>query len=281
MTLSKTSDAYCTSGNSPTLVGPPEAPVILVLGGISANPDLRWWTDLAGDGAPLDPGRRRLLSLRPRAHRGVTTHDEARRVLGLLDALDIPTIDAVGCSYGGLVALALAELAPHRVDRLVVLGAAHRSHALAVARRWVQRRIVESAPDTGLALARALALTTYRSAVELDERFDDHRDLVGWLTHHGATFSARFSAAEFVALSAAIDAHAVRPEAIRCPTTVVGFTGDELVPPWLLDELEQRLPCVERAEIRTLFGHDGFLKETAALAPVLRRALSARVEVAA
>ncbi len=125
-------------------------------------------------------------------------------------------------------------------------------------------------------------MTSYRSARELDARFAGRTEaLEAWLSHHGEKFSEQFTADEFVALSGAIDRHRVEPEGIHSPTTVVGFDSDQLAPPWLLDELCSRLPRSERVELKTVYGHDGFLKETALLAPILRRVLTEELEVAA
>lgn len=63
--------------------------------------------DLRGHGASDWPGTYSLELMR----------DD---VLGLLDALDLATVDLVGHSLGGLVALLLAQHAPDRVDRLVL-----------------------------------------------------------------------------------------------------------------------------------------------------------------
>jgi pimeloyl-ACP methyl ester carboxylesterase len=47
----------------------------------------------------------------------------ARDVLAVLDALGLPAADLVGFSMGGLIALATALRFPHRVSRLIVIGA--------------------------------------------------------------------------------------------------------------------------------------------------------------
>ena len=183
-----------------------------------------------------------------------------------------------------MVALALGEIAPERVQQIITIGAAHRPHALATAWRRIQRQIAGlTNSKEGLALARALAMTTYRSDRELDARFGGHtEDLEAWLEHHGEVFTQRFNNEEFIALSGAIDRHLVRPEAISCPTTVVGFDSDLLAPLWLLDELVSKLAsCADQYTIPSIYGHDGFLKEIDAIAPILRRVLSQKVEVAA
>jgi pimeloyl-ACP methyl ester carboxylesterase len=46
-----------------------------------------------------------------------------RDLVGLLDALDVPSVKVVGHDLGGLVAYALARLHPGRVDRLALLDA--------------------------------------------------------------------------------------------------------------------------------------------------------------
>ena len=278
-------DAFCTSGPSPTVhaVGPVDAPALLVLGGISARHDLSWWPALTGSGTALDPRHFRLISVGWLTGDAVTTHDQARAVLEALDCLGVHRLHgAIGCSYGGMVCLALAELAPERVDQLILVGAAHRPHALGTAWRLIQRELAQLDPTRGLALARALAMTSYRSDRELDQRFGHDPDsLASWLNHHGERFVERFAADEFVALSAAIDHHRVDPRQIRCPVTLVGFDSDLLAPPWLLQELEELLPRCRRTTLPSLYGHDAFLLEIDALDAVLRAALPVACEVAA
>lgn len=279
-------DAYCTSGPSPTFrfTGPKDAPVILVLGGISATADLKWWYPIVSSSGAINPQKFRILSCNWLTLPNVSTHDQAKHILKSLDHHHVPALHAaVGCSYGGMVALALGELAPERVANLIAIAAAHRPHPLGTAWRWVQRKIAEDLPqDEGLALARALAMTTYRSARELDARFADrHQELFDWLRHHGAQFTQAFSVADYCALSRAIDRHRVAPPKITAPTTVIGFDSDVLAPPWLLDELVEQLPCGQKIELQSVYGHDAFLKETQQINGVLQPLLGARQGVAA
>ena len=279
-------DAYCTSGPSPTirLIGPQNAPVVLVLGGISATSDLKWWSPVVGQNGAINPQRFRILSCSWYVQPHVTTHQQAKHILTFLDQNNISTLHAaVGCSYGGMVALALGELAPHRVSHIIPIAAAHRSHTLATAWRWIQRQLAQSLPhDEGLSLARALAMTTYRSDQDLDDRFSQRpQELFSWLNHHGHEFTKRFSVREFCAVSTAIDEHRVHPANITTPTTVIGFDSDVLVPPWLLDELVEQLPCGEKIELNSVYGHDAFLKETQQLNGVLATLLYTRQGVAA
>ncbi|MDN6875355.1 alpha/beta fold hydrolase [Pseudomonas citronellolis] len=47
-----------------------------------------------------------------------------KQLTGLLDALDIASVSVVGNSFGGAIALALAQRHPQRVKRLVLMGSA-------------------------------------------------------------------------------------------------------------------------------------------------------------
>ena len=279
-------DAYCTSGPSPTfhLTGPQGAPIVLILGGISATSDLKWWSSVVSQNGAINTQHFRILSCNWLVHPHVTTHEQAKHILNYLDENHISNLHAVvGCSYGGMVALALGEIAPHRASHIIAIAAAHRPHPLATAWRWVQRQLAQSLPhDEGLSLARALAMTSYRSDQELDARFADQpNELFAWLNHHGHEFTKRFSVREFCALSHAIDRHRVTPTNITCPTTVIGFDSDVLAPPWLLSELTDQLPCGEQIELDSVYGHDAFLKETSQINEVLSSLLYARQGVAA
>ncbi len=136
-----------------------------------------------------------------------------------------------------------------------------------------------------MSLARALALTTYRSARELDRRFPHRRvgpsgaaeasPVEAWLAAHGERFAARFDAERYATLSESIDLHDVDPSALSVPTLLVSFTTDLLTPPWLVDELVARAPGVTRhVTIESDFGHDAFLKESARVGEVLAGFLS-------
>ncbi|MCA8948523.1 MAG: homoserine O-succinyltransferase [Planctomycetes bacterium] len=277
------------------LDGPADAPVVVVLGGISADRVARrWWPGVVGTGAAVDSERFRVLSIdwlggagcstapaAGEAFPAISTRDQALAVAAVLDELGVARVRAlIGASYGGMVAQQLALLAPRRIERLVVLAAAERSHSQASAWRWLQREIVALGSAAGhgeaaLALARGLAMTTYRSPGELAARFEDPAELHGWLAARGRAFAERFIPEQFTCLNASIDAHAVDAAAIDVPTTAVAFTSDQLVPPAdvrrFADALPRLLRCVE---IATPFGHDGFLKETVAVSAVLAEVLS-------
>lgn len=290
------------------LAGCAGAPVVLALGGISAHrhvvshpdaPAPGWWEGLAGAGRPLDLTRRRVLGVEfrdggrradGRPSTVVTTRDQAASIVAVLDELQIERLDAViGASYGGMVALALAEGWPDRVGRLVVISAPHETHPMATALRLAQRRIVELGLATArvaecMTLARAIAMTTYRTAREFEERFDATPAEVGldvefdverYLRRAGERFAERMAPERFLALSLSADLHRVVPERIDVRTTVIAAQGDTLVPASQLRELARRLPRLDAsATLRTRFGHDAFLTEPARLGRLLTTALA-------
>ena len=283
------------------LHGAPWAPIVVALGGISASRHVAahaaddspgWWDDFIGAGRAIDPTRYRVLGMDYIAGGApVGTDDQARLLAAALDQLGIATVRAiVGSSYGGMVGLAFAALFPSRVGRLVIISAAHESHPMATAWRVIQRRITRlgiaaGRPREGLGLARALAITTYRTADEFAARFKGgpRADGEGWrwpveeyLDHHGDRFAATCPAERFLALSESIDLHRVDPASVTVPATLVAVSGDTLVPPWQMRDLERKLAGpTSLVEISSVYGHDAFLKEPQVLAPFISNALSA------
>lgn len=284
--------------------GAADAPTLIVQGGISAGRDVvvlddgaapGWWQELVGDGCAIDLERWRVLSidwLTPAelGTEAISSEDQADALAALLQALGVGRVHAfIGASYGAMTALAFAARHPHALARLVLLAGAHRPHPLATAQRSVQRGIVRLGQSTGqvdeaLALARQLAMTTYRGSEEFSRRFSAapefrdgrfHFPVEDYLTHQGRRFVARFDAARFLALSESIDLHDVRPEQVPTPATLIGFPSDRLVPLTDLCELQRRLHGPATLEVLdSPYGHDAFLKEPSRLAPLLREALA-------
>lgn len=279
------------------------APLIVVAGGISAGRfvhrtetnGLGWWSGAVSIRGPIDLSRFQVLAFdyAPEAEEGtrpvtITTHDQARLLGLILDEIGDPKVSAfVGCSYGGMIGLAFAELFPDRIDQLIVVSAAHRAHPQATAWRGIQRRILQLAeaagrPEDGVALARELAMTTYRTAEEFAERFETEAPtsagqaypVCEYLTARGKAYRTHTTPSRWLSLSDSIDRHTVTPEAIMTPTTLVGFTSDRLVPIDDIRELAARLPALFRlVEAPSLYGHDAFLKEDEAVAAILRTVL--------
>jgi homoserine O-acetyltransferase/O-succinyltransferase len=292
------------------LVGAGGAPVVAVLGGISAGrevvslaPDAPgWWEEAIGPGRALDTDRYRVLGMdflggshrstgpRPGAlFPSVSAFDQAELLVALLDHLGIGRLQAsLGASYGGMVTLALAARHPGRLRHAVVLSAAHRTHPMSTAWRSVQRAIVRYALRhgegvRGLALARALAMATYRSSREFEERFPGEPErtdegfrfpVENYLLARGEAYAAHYRPEAFVCLSESIDLHRVEPRQIRVPTTLLAVQEDQLVPVADMRALRDgHGGNCSLVEVSSIYGHDAFLKETEVLRDLLSRAL--------
>jgi homoserine O-acetyltransferase len=270
-------------------LGDPNNPPVVVLGGISANrfPAVRpdgspgWWWGLAGEGSAIDPTRHCIIGMDFAADEsGATspsTFDQARVLAAALDAIGIDQpVTIVGASYGGMVALALAEIEPERIARLVVIGAAEVPHPAATAARELQRRVVGLGIDAGrgeeaLAIARGMAMLTYRTPQEFAVRFDGGIDDCfpasssapgGYLRARGQAFLSVMSPPRFLSLSGSIDRHRVHPERIAAPVLLIGADSDQLVFPEQLRALHAALAGpTELHLLDSLYGHDMFLKE--------------------
>jgi homoserine O-acetyltransferase len=206
----------------------------------------------------------------------------------VLDHLGIKALRAIaGGSYGGMVALAFGERYPERVSQILVIGASDRAHPMSTAWRSVQRRIVKFAVECGkskegLQLARALAMSTYRSSEEFAARFggvasqgDDGFvfPVEDYLFARGADYANRYKPESFLCLSESIDLHRVDAARIFVPTAAVAIREDQLVPLADVRTMVARLPTGRLHEISSIYGHDAFLKESEQLRPIFHAAI--------
>ncbi len=105
-----------------------------------------------------------------------------------------------------------------------------------------------------------------------------------YLEHQGDKLVARFDAGSYVALTEALNSHdagrgrgGVEKALSGCPVPVVvgGITSDRLYPLRLQEELAELLPgCTELDIVDSLYGHDGFLVESEAVAELIRKTLA-------
>jgi homoserine O-acetyltransferase len=282
------------------VVGRDAAPVLLVAGGISAGrhavasaafPDKGWWQSQA---ASFDPGQFRLLSFDWIGADGsvdlpIDPADQAAALRLLLDHLGIARLGAfVGASYGGMVGMHFAVDFPDRVNRLVALCAAGKSHPYSSAFRSLQRRLIREAEQrgdagSGIEAARALAVLTYRSAREFGDRFaqppairDGRVEIASeaYLAAHGARHSARFGPVAYRRLSESIDLHRIDPARIGGPATLVAADTDWLVPAADVQALAAAVSDSEYHCLTSIYGHDAFLKEAAQIDAILQPILT-------
>jgi homoserine O-acetyltransferase len=220
----------------------------------------------------------------------ISSYDQAEALSRIVRHLELGSLHAiVGASYGGMVALCFAERHAQLVGHIVVLSAADRSQVLSTAWRSVQRQIVREAiargdGASGLKLARALAMATYRSNIEFAIRFggapqrsaDRFRfPIEDYLFARGDDYVQKYRAESFLTLSESIDLHEMDATQVHTSATLIAVREDQLVPFNDMQALSARLNGPRQLiEINSIFGHDAFLKEGAALTPIIKHALA-------
>jgi len=237
----------------------------------------------------------------------VTIRDMVRAQRRLVEHLGIRRLHTViGGSMGGMQVLEWAIMCPELVASIIPISACGRLSAQGIAFNFVQRMAITqdpawrdgdyhgtAGPQAGLALARMIGTITYKSDQCWNERFarkscpEGSFAIEEYLTRHGQKLIARFDANTYLYLSKAMDLHDVSSgrgeyeeaiQVIRCPALCVGISSDFLFPVYQQRELVRLLRRAKRpafyAEIASNLGHDGFLVETAKLAPLVRAFLS-------
>lgn len=280
------------------VTGPETAPLVIAVGGISANRFVcgmgngkpGWWPGLVGEGDAIDPCRLRVMGIDfiadETGRRAPSTREQAETIVTALDQLGVDKVHGfVGASYGGMIGLSLAQYFPKRLERLVVISAADVPHPAATAWRELQRRVVALGIESGtkneaLAIARGMGMMSYRTAPEFEQRFTgglDSEDTLGrtqpgeYLRARGQAFQRVMTPERFLSLSASIDRHRVDPEDITTPTLLIGAETDQLVPASQLQALAQRLAGpVELHIVSSLYGHDMFLKEARRMGELIK-----------
>jgi homoserine O-acetyltransferase len=210
-------------------------------------------------------------------------------------------------------ALEWAVTYPERVARMIVLACGAAATAEQIALCAVQAQAIQldpgfnggdyyecppdEGPQKGLGLARRIGHISYRSELELDNRFgrqpqsgEDPLDagryaVESYLDHHAAKLTNRFDANSYLVLSRAMDHHDIGRARggvaraltqVRATSTVMSVDSDRLYPPRLQRELAALLPDRPDVQvIHSLYGHDAFLVETEQVAAGIRSALAA------
>ncbi|MEO8001696.1 MAG: homoserine O-succinyltransferase [Arenimonas sp.] len=283
--------------------GNPNAPVIIIAGGISANrhvslsteyPERGWWEAQVGPGRAIDTNRFRILAINWLGHDGsldvaIDSADQADAIAATLDHLNIKKAVAfVGASYGAMVGLQFSARHGARLEKLIAISGADVAHPYSSAWRALQRNIVRLSRSSdnetaALSIARQLAMLSYRTPEEFAARFATPVQLENdiarspaenYLEVCGNKYAAITNTTAFLRLSESIDLHQVKADDINTNTTLVAIEEDRLVPIDTLLALEEKLGNRCRLKrIHSVFGHDAFLLESRQIAEILSDAL--------
>lgn len=284
--------------------GNPNAPVIIIAGGISASrhvslsteyPERGWWEAQVGPGCAIDTHRFRILAINWLGSDGnldvaIDSADQADAIAATLDHLNIKKAFAfVGASYGAMVGLQFSARHGARLDKLIAISGADSAHPYSSAWRALQRNIVRLNRDSenetaALSIARQLAMLSYRTPEEFAERFATPVQLENniarspaenYLEVCGNKYAAITNTTAFLRLSESIDLHRINPDDIKTLTTLVAIEEDRLVPVETLATLEQKIGArCQLKRIRSVFGHDAFLVESEQFAEILSNVLA-------
>ena len=280
------------------VTGPDDAPIVVVAGGISGgrhvlanerDPKPGWWQGQAGSLAAV-----RVVAIDWIGSGGsldvpIDARDQAVAMLAVLDRLGVARAAAfIGASYGAMAGMHAAAMAPGRWGRLLAISAGSNSHPFTSAQRALQRQAIELGERlgdaaAGVALARKIAMLTYRTADEFEQRFPDPVTVADgrarvpaedYLDAQGERHCQRMSGVAYRRLSESIDLHAIDPATITVPTTFVAVDSDRLISVDAIRRLAEAVPHGRYVELPSLFGHDAFLKEDQAIAAIVTDFLS-------
>lgn len=248
----------------------------------------------------------------------VSIRDNVRAQGKLLDSLGIAKLRLVlGGSIGGMQALEWAIVHSHRVERAVIIAVAPLA-AMGLALNHLQRQAIQQDPDwagghylpqrppkRGLALARQIAMLSYKAQPLLNERFgrnpnrngEDPRgldnqgggliggrfDIAGYLDLQGERFIDRFDANAYLAILRTMDTwdplHGTATPAeafgtIKARLTILGISSDWLFPPEAVRQFADQICSAgvhaEYREMSSEHGHDAFLAEQVELVRLLQ-----------
>jgi len=275
----------------------------------SADAD-RWWSGMFGPGRSLDPeqdyvvcsnilgscyGSTGPTSADPRSGRpwlgefpDITVRDMVRAQRELLRTLGVRKVRLViGGSLGGMQTLEWALSYPELVEAIAPIACSARHSAWAIGISEAQRQAIYAdprwrggrydpadPPAAGLAVARMMAMVSYRSMPSFEQRFGrrvqaaDLFAMESYLRYQGKLLVDRFDAATYVALTRAMDTHDVSRgrgdfeevlRSVRQPALVVSIGSDALYPPQEQEEIARLVPGARLERLESLDGHDAFL----------------------
>jgi homoserine O-acetyltransferase len=286
---------------------------VLVCHALTGNTNAdEWFRGLFGEGRPLDPNQQFIIcpnvlgscygttgpmSINPQTGTcyqadfpEVTVRDAVRLHQQLLDELRINELQfVIGGSLGGMQALEFSIMDNRAQAAIFIgMGKAHRPWQIGISQ--TQRQAIFNDPNwqngfyrqkepplEGLALARMIAMNSYRSPQDFDRKFSRTRQgeseqyqIASYLNYQGQKLATRFDAVSYVRLTQMMDSHDVAEgrgsyesvlKGVTIPTLVAGINSDWLYPVDEQKDLANLLANGTYAEIVSSHGHDAFLIE--------------------
>jgi homoserine O-acetyltransferase/O-succinyltransferase len=282
-----------------------------------------WWDPMIGPGRPLDTDKYFVVcsnflggcygttgptSSNPLTHRpyglafpAVTVRDLITVQHALLQRLGVRRLATViGGSLGGMQVLEWGAMFPDEVASLIPIATAAQHSPWCIGLNDIARQAImndpawlngeyppDKQPARGLALARQIAMISYRSDSSFMERF--HRDqtvasegttlrdqlatayqVESYLHYQGEKLVHRFDANTYLSISRTMDGHDLARNrgtlaevlgGITIPALCVGIDSDILYPADEQQRIADGLPGGVYHELSSPHGHDAFLIE--------------------
>lgn len=215
----------------------------------------------------------------------------------LVEHLGVNQVQAVvGGSLGGMQTLEWAFEGPEFVKRFVAIACNSHHSAWQIGMSELQRQAIymdplfqngeydpENPPAQGLALARQIAMMSYRTHAAYMDKFgrarvaeDANADskhgapflVQSYLAYQGEKFLSRFDVNSYMALMHMMDTHDVGRgrggvakalATLSQPALIVGVDSDVLYPLSEQREIAEQLPNAQFVSLSSPNGHDGFL----------------------
>ena len=294
----------------------PGKKVAWVCHALTANSDVaEWWKGLVGEGSIINPNDYFIVcaniigscygSTQTDQFPMITIRDMVKANILLRQHLGIESIDLLlGGSMGGYQALEWAIMEPTVIQKMFLIATTAAESAWAIAIHTAQRLAIEADPTwketkpnagaKGLKAARAIGILTYRNydifkekQTDADAEKIDNLKAASYINYQGDKLVNRFNAYSYWLLTKSMDSHHIARgrggdlkatlSSIQTPTLIIGINSDILCPLTEQKFMEAHMPNASLVAIDSMYGHDGFIIETAQITTHLKAWLTSLI----